>query len=89
MSNGESSPWHLVNLLFIPATAVIGWMAKQLSGKADKDEVNRTLDTLRELLESMRAERFQMHKENTERLDEIHRQMLDIVGGRYTRRSHD
>jgi len=85
MSEG-GSPWHLVNLLFIPLTALMGWFSKQLSSKADKEDVNRNLNTLSDALESMRQERQRMHSENTQRLDAIHQQLLDIVGGRYTRR---
>jgi len=80
------SPWHLVNLLFVPMTALMGWFARQLAGKADKDDVQRSMDTITESIADMRAERYQMHRENTERLDEIQKQLLDIVGGRYTRR---
>ena len=81
----DGSPWHFLNLLFVPLTAMMGWFVKQLSGKADKEEVDRSLDTLTEALDSMRQERYQMHRENTERLDQIHQQLLDIVGGRYRR----
>jgi len=85
----EDSSWHLVNLLFIPLTALMGWFSKQLSGKADKEEVNRSLSTLSESLEIMRQERQRMHSENTQRLDAIHQQLLDIVGGRYRRNKGD
>jgi len=85
MSTDGGSPWHLLNFLFIPVTAVFGWVAKQLSSKAEKEDVNRSLNAVTDAIEAMRQERYRMHTENTQRLDAIHQQLLDIVGGRYRR----
>ena len=84
MNSDNPDFFHLLQLLWVPVIAVIGWISRILDRKADKDSVDLMIDSVKETLNQMRMERQTMHEENIRRLDIINRNILDIVGGRYS-----
>lgn len=74
-----------LHLLWVPVIATLGWFYNRLDDKVDKEELKSAIDNLKDTLDEMRHDRQSMHVENAERLEIINRNILDIIGGRYSR----
>lgn len=84
MPNGDSfDTYNLLHLLLLPLGGAVGWLIRQLGLKADKDDMEKIDERFTATMEAFQEERREMHRENTARLQDIQKTLMDVIGGRY------
>jgi uncharacterized membrane-anchored protein YhcB (DUF1043 family) len=75
----QTTGLNWLHLLMLPIVTFVGWLALKISGKADKSEVDSSIDKLAATIRELSLQLSTHHEANTNRLDQLHRDILNVV----------